>query len=103
MLKIRQATLNDLEILLEFEQLLIDYERNLTSHIKDGNILIENGDLSKLPIIQKIIKSTKAIEYTTHRAKEAANKAITAANGIPDSKYKNALIAIANYSVDRKS
>ena len=38
MLKIRQATLNDLEILLEFEQLLIDYERNLTSHIKDGNI-----------------------------------------------------------------
>ena len=38
MLKIRQATLNDLEILLEFEQLLIDYERNLTSHIKDGHI-----------------------------------------------------------------
>ena len=38
MLKIRQATLNDLEILLEFEQLLIDYERNLTSHIKEGNI-----------------------------------------------------------------
>ena len=38
MLKIRKATLNDLEILLEFEQLLIDYERNLTSHIKDGNI-----------------------------------------------------------------
>ena len=38
MLIIRQATLNDLEILLEFEQLLIDYERNLTSHIKDGYI-----------------------------------------------------------------
>ena len=64
---------------------------------------IENGDLSKLPIIQKIIRSTKAIEYTTLRAKEAANKAIMAINRIPDSKYKNALIAIANYSVDRKS
>ena len=38
MLKIRQATLNDLEILLEFEQLLIDYERNITSHIKDGHV-----------------------------------------------------------------
>ena len=38
MLKIRQATLNDLEILLEFEQLLIDYERNLTSNIKEGHI-----------------------------------------------------------------
>ena len=38
MLKIRQAKLNDLEILLEFEQLLIDYERNLTSHIKEGHI-----------------------------------------------------------------
>ena len=38
MLRVRQATLNDLEILLEFEQLLIDYERNLTSHIKDGHI-----------------------------------------------------------------
>ena len=38
MLKIRQATLNDLEILLEFEQVLINYERNLTSHIKEGHI-----------------------------------------------------------------
>ena len=38
MLRIRQATLNDLEILLEFEQLLIDYERTITSHIKDGHI-----------------------------------------------------------------
>ena len=38
MLRIRQATLNDLEILLEFEQFLIDYERNLTSNIKDGHI-----------------------------------------------------------------
>ena len=38
MLRIRQATLNDLEILLQFEQLLIDYERNLTSHIKEGQI-----------------------------------------------------------------
>ena len=38
MLKIRQATLNDLEILLEFEQLLINYERNLTSHIKKDHI-----------------------------------------------------------------
>ena len=38
MLRIRQATLNDLEILLEFEQLLIDYERNITSHIKDGHV-----------------------------------------------------------------
>ena len=38
MLNIRQATQNDLETLLEFEQLLINYERNLTSHIKDGDI-----------------------------------------------------------------
>ena len=38
MLKIRQAPLNDLEILLEFEQLLINYERNLTSHIKEDHI-----------------------------------------------------------------
>lgn len=38
MLKIRNATINDLDILLEFEQFLIDYERNLTSHIKEGHI-----------------------------------------------------------------
>jgi len=38
MLNIRQATQIDLETLLEFEQLLINYERNLTSHIKDGDI-----------------------------------------------------------------
>ena len=75
-----------------------------TSLLIDNNVYFKTaGDLSKLPIIQKIISSTKAIEYSTLRAKEAANRAIMAINRIPDSKYKNALIAIANYSVDRKS
>ena len=45
MLKIRQATLNDLEILLEFEQLLIDYERNLTSILKMVILIIMISNL----------------------------------------------------------
>ena len=52
MLKIRQANLNDIEILLEFEQRLVDYERNLTSHIKEGHINYYN--------IESLIKRSDA-------------------------------------------
>ena len=59
MLKIRKATLNDLEILLEFEQHLINYERNLTSHIKDGHInYYDIGSFIKKPDAIVIVAET---------------------------------------------
>jgi octaprenyl-diphosphate synthase len=64
---------------------------------------IENGDLTKLAIIQEIIESTGAIKYTSMQAQEAAEKAIDASSILPDSKYKEALISIANFAVHRQA
>ena len=64
---------------------------------------IENGDLSKLSVIQEIIEITGAIQYTTNRAQEAADKAVAAIKSIPESKYKKALISIASSSVNRQT
>ena len=64
---------------------------------------ILDGGLDQLEKIQAIIKSTGALEYTATRAQEAADTAIAALSDIPDSDYKQALIGIANFSVQRRS
>lgn len=64
---------------------------------------IEEGGIDKLPEIQAVIESTGALQYTAARAQEAADLAIDALSGIPDSEYKEALVAIAEFSVRRRS
>lgn len=64
---------------------------------------IKEGDLTKLEEIQKIIQSTGAIEYTASRATKFSEKAIESISHLPSSQYKEALISIANFSVDRES
>jgi octaprenyl-diphosphate synthase len=64
---------------------------------------ILEGGLDDLEIIQAIIESTGALQYTAARAQEAADVAISALSGIPDSDYKQALVAIAEFSVRRRS
>jgi len=64
---------------------------------------IEEGGIDKLDDIQAIVESTGAMQYTTERAQEAADMAINALTGIPDSEYKQAMIAIANFAVRRRS
>ena len=66
------------------------------------NAILEGG-LDDLPRIQSIIESTGALQYTAARAQEAAEVAIDALSGIPGSDYKQALIAIAEFSVRRRS
>jgi octaprenyl-diphosphate synthase len=66
------------------------------------NAIIEGG-LDQLEKIQAIIESTGALQYTAARAQEAADSAIAALSNIPDSDYKQALIAIADFSVERRS
>jgi octaprenyl-diphosphate synthase len=63
---------------------------------------ILNGGLEQLEQITEIIKSTGALEYTATRAQEAADSAVAALSDIPDSEYKQALIAIANFAVRRR-
>ena len=66
------------------------------------NAILEGG-LDDMERIQSIIESTGALQYTAARAQEAADVAIGALSGIPDSDYKQALIAIADFSVRRRS
>ena len=64
---------------------------------------IEEGGIDKLDDIQAIVESTGALQYTAARAQEAADVAINALSGIPESEYKQAMIAIADFAVRRRS
>jgi len=64
---------------------------------------IIEGGLQQLDAVQAIIESTGALTYTEKRAHEAADIAIGALSGIPDSEYKQALISIAEFAVKRRS
>ena len=62
---------------------------------------IEKGDIGKLEVIQNIITKTGAIEYTTKKAVDFSNKAIESISNLKNSVYKETLISIAHFSVDR--
>jgi octaprenyl-diphosphate synthase len=64
---------------------------------------IVDGGLDQLDRITAIIEATGALEYTAMRAQEAADTAIAALSGIPDSAYKQALVALAEFSIQRRS
>ena len=64
---------------------------------------IRHGGLEQLDDITAIIESTGALQYTSARAQEAADLAAGALSGIPDSDYKQALVAIAEFAVQRRS
>ena len=66
------------------------------------NAIVEGG-LDQLERITAIIKTTGALEYTARRAQEAADTAIAALSDIPDSAHKQALIAVAEFSIQRRS
>ncbi|TKB46915.1 octaprenyl diphosphate synthase [Thalassotalea mangrovi] len=59
-----------------------------------------NG-MEHLDEILAILERTGALEYTYQKAVEESQKAIAALSELPDSQYKNALIALANIAVDR--
>ena len=64
---------------------------------------IEGGGLQSLDGIQAVIDRTGALEYTASRAREAADSAVDALAGIPDSEHRAALVAIAEFAVKRRS
>jgi octaprenyl-diphosphate synthase len=66
------------------------------------NAVVEGG-LDQLDRITAIIEATGALEYTAQRAQESADTAIAALAGVPESRYKQALVAIAEFSVRRRS
>lgn len=64
---------------------------------------IEEGGLEQVTTIVQAIKDTGAIEYTTEMARQESQHAIEAIAVLPDSDYKNALIQLAYFSVERSN
>ncbi len=62
---------------------------------------IENGGKDDIEAVLEAIDSTGAIAYTARSAQEEADKAIEALAVIPNSVYKDALITIARFAVQR--
>lgn len=74
------------------------------STAKQADILrraIEQGDREAFLEVLDIVTSTDAISYTSRRAVEEANRAIEALSVLPESSYKDALVNLAKFSVER--
>jgi octaprenyl-diphosphate synthase len=71
---------------------------------RDAQIIIDairEGDRNAFNDVYKIVQATGAIKYTEKRADEEAQKAINALALIPDSPYKQAMMQLAVFSVQR--
>lgn len=73
---------------------------------EDGKIIrnaIIEGGLDQLDRITAIIKTTGALQYTADKAREAVELAKTSLADVPESEYKQALLDIAELSIQRRS
>jgi octaprenyl-diphosphate synthase len=71
----------------------------------EANIIIEairDGNRDTFNEVYAVVQRTQAIAYTERRADEEALKAIDALSILPNSEYKEALILLAKFSVQRK-
>lgn len=62
---------------------------------------IENGDEQHFDQILAAITTSGALDYTRQEAQKAARRATEAVLSLPDSKYKNSLLELASFAVDR--
>jgi len=62
---------------------------------------IQNGDREAFNEVYAVVQRTQAIAYTERRADEEAEKAIDALEVLSESEYKDALIQLAKFSVQR--
>ncbi|MBL3588202.1 MAG: octaprenyl diphosphate synthase [gamma proteobacterium endosymbiont of Lamellibrachia anaximandri] len=65
--------------------------------------IIEKGGLDEIDFVMEVIKTTDAIAYTENMARQEAQKAKAALEAIPPSLYRDALAALADFSVSRTS
>ena len=63
---------------------------------------IENGGRDQIDRIIKAVKSCGSIAYTMQHARQAADQAIAALSRLPDSIYKESLIDLARFAVERR-
>lgn len=62
---------------------------------------IEQGNREAFLDVFAVVQATDAISYTSRRAIEEADKAIEALSVVPESTFKQALIDLARFSVER--
>ncbi len=62
---------------------------------------IKTGNRDVFNTVYAVVQRTQAITYTEQRADEEAQKAIDALAVLPESDYKNALILLAKFAVQR--
>ena len=63
--------------------------------------VIEQGGRDKFAEVKAALLATGAIEYTEQTARSEADKAIACLHVLPESQYKQALLALAEFSVNR--
>jgi octaprenyl-diphosphate synthase len=64
---------------------------------------IEEGDASELPTLMEIVRTTGAMESTRAAAGAEARRAMQALETLPTSTYRDALWALAEQLLDRRS
>jgi octaprenyl-diphosphate synthase len=62
---------------------------------------IENGDEQHFDTILSAITTSGALDYTRRAAEVASQRAINAIESMPASQYKDSLLALAHFSVNR--
>ena len=62
---------------------------------------IENGGRERIDDVIEAVMDTGALEYTARAAEKEVEKAISFLDVLPDSKYKQAMITLAEYSTSR--
>lgn len=62
---------------------------------------ITEGGRKHIAEVMKAIEATDAIQYTAKIARDEANKALTMLSKIPDSRFKEALSSLAEFSINR--
>lgn len=65
--------------------------------------IIHRDGMDYLDDVLTILDVTKSLEYSLQRAKEESQKAINAIGCLPESPYKDALIAIAEQAAERRT
>lgn len=63
---------------------------------------IENGGLEQIEEIHIAIESTGALQYTSRLARNEVQQAVTSIDSLPESDFKQALIGLAEFSIDRR-
>ena len=64
---------------------------------------ILDGGREQLHDIQEIIHATGALNYTARRARDAADAAIAVVGCLPDNEYRQALMSLAEFAIQRRS